>query len=124
MAPTVLRQVLLVAGYYLVAFGGLAYWTFRDYAATRRAPGAVAADAFLMRITMLLGVAAAVGAFVTLRTFLAPLPALWILLAVAIGDGVLTCLGVQLLVRSWPRLTGKDALAELRTAPTAASAGT
>jgi multisubunit Na+/H+ antiporter MnhG subunit len=117
MAPTILRELLLVVGYYAVAFGAIAVWTFRDFAATRRSASPAGADAFLLRLTALLGLAAGVGAYLTLRTFLVPLPALWVLAAVAVADGVLTCLGVQLLVRAWPRLTGKDALGELRGHP-------
>lgn len=120
MAPTVIRQIALVAGVYLVAFGAVVAWTFRDFAATRAriassaSRGAGEADAFLTRITVLVGVAAAVGTFVTLRTFLIPLPATWILVAAAVADGLATTVGVHLLVRAWPRLAGRDALSELR----------
>lgn len=130
MAPTVLRQLLFVLGVYAAGFGGVAVWTFRDFSATRArvdeqgADGSHLADAFLLRVTVLLGLAAAAGTFVTLRTFLIPLPPMWLLAIGSVADGVATAVGVQLLLRSWPRLAGRDPLAELRSPRAARCAAT
>jgi len=115
-----LVKSLIVLGYYLVAITTVAVWTFRDFAATRARVSTTGfgadrlAGRFLARVSALFGLAAGVGAALLMELLMTPPPKVWIVAAITVGDLALTVLGVQLVIRLWPRVAGRDPLEELR----------
>jgi sterol desaturase/sphingolipid hydroxylase (fatty acid hydroxylase superfamily) len=119
-----LRSVLILLGYYVVAVVVLAIWTYRDHAATKRRvarsadPAGKLASRFTDRIAGLLGVLAAVGSALLLALLLTPAPAIWVVAAISLGDGVVTVVFVEVVLRFWHRWFGVDPLADLRPVQT------
>jgi hypothetical protein len=120
--------IALVLGYYVVALAGFTAWTYSDHGRTRRlvedaaAGGDGLADRFALRVSIVLGALAAIGAGLLLALLLEPAPAFPIVLGVALVDGLVT-FGVALIVlRSWGRWFRTDLLSDLRPAAAAVSA--
>jgi hypothetical protein len=121
--------IALVLGYYVVALAGFTAWTYSDHARTRRLVEGAAgrgdglADRFALRVSIVLGALAAIGAGLLLALLLVPAPAFLIVLGVAVVDGLVT-FGIALVVlRFWGRWFRTDLLSDLRPAAAALSAG-
>jgi hypothetical protein len=113
-------NVLIVVGYYVVALVAFTAWTYADHATTRRAVGTSTdrsdrlVDRFVHRIAAALGVVAAVGTGLLLTLLLDPPPTIVIVLALSLGDGVVTFALAEIVLRFWGRWFGTDLLADLR----------
>jgi len=117
-----LVKSLIALGAYALALAVVAAWIFYDFGATRRramtSPGSAErlARLFLLRLSILVGLISGTGVAVLLSTLMSPAPNSGILVAVGVGDALSTAVALQIVIRNWPRMTGRDPLAEIRGA--------